>query len=164
MQERMVRFSSPLGELLLSADDEGLTRIALTAFPTGEREDRNHPVLREAAAQLTAYFTGRRRVFDLPLHPAGTPFQRRVWEELRKIPYGETRSYKEVAQAVGAPRAFRAVGMANHRNPLLIVTPCHRVIAADGALRGFACGLERKAFLLRLERENFQKNTVILNC
>lgn len=153
VHERLCRLPSPLGELLLAADDEGLTRIAPEAFPAGGRECRDDPVLREAAAQLTAYFAGKRRAFDLPLHPAGTPFQRRVWEELRNIPYGETRSYKEIALAVGSPRAFRAVGMANHRNPLLIVTPCHRVVAADGALRGFACGLERKAFLLRLEKE-----------
>ncbi|HIX39461.1 methylated-DNA--[protein]-cysteine S-methyltransferase [uncultured Desulfovibrio sp.] len=150
--------STPLGSLLLAADALGLTGVRLVTSPSAARETRSdNPLLREAAGQIAAYFAGRLRRFDLPLHPAGTPFQQRVWAALREIPYGETRSYKDIAQAVGSPRAFRAVGMANHKNPLLLVTPCHRVIAADGALRGFACGLECKSFLLRFERENILK-------
>ena len=157
--EKWLVLPSPPGQLLLAADDLGLTRVRLLAGPLPDNAgDRpGDPFLREAAGQLTAYFAGRLRRFDLPLHPSGTSFQQRVWAILREIPYGETRSYKEVAQAVGSPGAFRAVGMANHCNPLLIVIPCHRVIAADGGLRGFACGLECKRFLLRLERENILK-------
>ena len=157
--ERRLVLSSPPGPLLLAADDLGLTRVRLLAGPLSDdaRVRSDDALLREAAGQLTAYFAGRLRRFDLPLHPAGTPFQLRVWAALREIPYGETRSYKDVALAAGSPRGFRAVGMANHCNPLLIVTPCHRVIAADGGLRGFACGLECKRFLLRLERENILK-------
>lgn len=153
-EERML-LSTPLGSLLLGADALGLTCVRLVSDFSGAQEPTSgNPFLREAAGQITAYFAGTLRRFDVPLHPAGTPFQQRVWAALREIPYGETRSYKEIALAVGSPRAFRAVGMANHKNPLLLVTPCHRVIAADGALRGFACGLECKRFLLRFEREN----------
>lgn len=156
-EERML-LSSPLGSLLLSADASGLTCVRLVGDVFAVRETiPENPFLREAAMQIRAYFAGTLRRFDVPLHPAGTPFQKRVWAALREIPYGETRSYKDIARAVGSPRAFRAVGMANHRNPLLLVTPCHRVIAADGALRGFACGLECKSFLLRFESGNLLK-------
>ena len=150
--------STPLGFLLLGADRLGLTCVRLVTDACGVREtSSDNPLLREAAGQITSYFAGALRTFDIPLHPTGTPFQQQVWAALREIPYGETRSYKDIAQAVGSPRGFRAVGMANHRNPLLLVTPCHRVIAADGALRGFACGLACKSFLLRFERENILK-------
>lgn len=156
-EERML-LSSPLGFLLLGADASGLTCVRLVSDASAASETvPGNPFLREAAMQIRAYFAGRLRRFDVPLHPAGTPFQQRVWAALREIPYGETRSYKDIARAVGSPCAFRAVGMANHRNPLLLVTPCHRVIAASGALCGFACGLESKSFLLRFERENMLK-------
>lgn len=152
-KERGMIVASPLGMLLLAEDGRGLTRVALVPCAP-DMEMTGSPLLEEAARQLQEYFSGIRRCFDLPLHPAGTPFQQRVWQALREIPYGETRSYKDIAQRVGVPQGFRAVGMANHKNPLLIVTPCHRVIAADGSLRGFACGLACKDFLLRFEREN----------
>lgn len=156
-EERML-LSSPLGFLLLGADASGLTSVRLVNdFYAVQETTADNPFLRESAMQIRAYFAGTLRRFDVPLHPAGTPFQQRVWAALREIPYGETRSYKDIAQAVGSPRAFRAVGMANHRNPLLLVTPCHRVIAANGTLRGFACGLECKSFLLRFEKENILK-------
>lgn len=156
-EERML-LSSPLGSLLLGADASGLTCVRLASgFSEAQETTPRNSFLREAAMQIRAYFAGTLRRFDLPLHPAGTPFQQRVWAALRAIPYGETRSYKDIARTVGSPRAFRAVGMANHRNPLLLVTPCHRVIAASGALCGFACGLECKSFLLRFERENMLK-------
>lgn len=108
-------------------------------------------LLREAAQQLEAWLTGQSRSFDLPLSPEGTPFQREVWQALRSIPYGETRSYKDVAAAIGRPRAYRAVGNANNRNPLPIIIPCHRVIGADGSLVGYGGGLWLKSVLLRLE-------------
>ena len=105
-----------------------------------------------AARQLEEYLGGARRQFDLPIAPHGTAFQRSVWNELLRIPYGETRSYKHVAQMVGSPRAFRAVGMANNRNPIMIIVPCHRVIGSNGSLVGYGGGLGMKKMLLELER------------
>jgi len=112
---------------------------------------RSDEVLLETARQLGAYFAGERESFDIPLKPAGTPFQLRVWSALRDIPFGETRTYGQLASAIGDPSAMRAVGAANGRNTIAIVVPCHRVIGADGSLTGFGGGIERKKFLLRLE-------------
>ena len=105
----------------------------------------------QARQQLTEYFAGQRREFDLPLAPAGTDFQRRVWELLREIPYGETVTYGELARRLGNPKSARAVGMACNRNPIAIVVPCHRVVGSTGSLTGYAGGLDAKAFLLKLE-------------
>src|SRR5438105_3066247 len=110
------------------------------AQPEATRDD-NDPVILEAARQLALYFDGRLEAFDLPLEMNGTAFQKRVWDALRQIPYGETRSYAELAAVVGSPRAFRAVGAANGRNPIPIVVPCHRVIESNGGLGGFSCGI-----------------------
>jgi methylated-DNA-[protein]-cysteine S-methyltransferase len=115
------------------------------------REDARHPVLLEAERQLREYFERRRTAFTVTLDPQGTAFQQQVWDALRTIPFGETRSYAEIARQIGRPTAVRAVGAANGRNPLSIVTPCHRVIGTNGHLTGFAGGLDTKAFLLRLE-------------
>lgn len=115
------------------------------------------PVARQLAAlrgALDAYFSGREIAFDVPLAPAGTPFQRDVWTALREIPFGATASYAEIARRIGRPRAVRAVGAANARNPIAILVPCHRVIGADGSLTGYAGGLERKRALLALEARN----------
>lgn len=147
---------SPIGRLLLAADDAGLRAIQFTQnrHPVKRDDDwreGSHPVLDAATAQLDEYFAGRRRQFDLPLAPRGTDFQRQVWNALRAIPYGQTRSYAQQAQAIGKPKAVRAVGAANGRNPLPIIVPCHRVIGAAGALTGFGGGLPTKQFLLRLE-------------
>ncbi|RRD58556.1 methylated-DNA--[protein]-cysteine S-methyltransferase [Comamonadaceae bacterium OH2545_COT-014] len=147
---------SPVGRLLIATSDEGLHAIE---FPQGRHpvkrdahwQESPHPLLNEAARQLGEYFAGQRRVFDLPLAPQGTDFQQRVWQALRTIPYGQTRSYAQLAAAIGQPKAMRAVGAANGRNPLSIVVPCHRVIGADGSLVGFGGGLPVKTFLLRLE-------------
>lgn len=109
------------------------------------------PLLRAAAKQLEEYATGRRKDFDLPLAPRGTAFQQKVWQALTRIPYGETRSYKQIAEAVGCAKGFRAVGLANNRNPIAVVIPCHRVIGADGKLVGYGGGLPLKQALLRLE-------------
>jgi methylated-DNA-[protein]-cysteine S-methyltransferase len=119
-----------------------------------EREDTRHPVLVETARQLREYFAGRRKAFTLTLDPAGTPFQRKVWNALLTIPFGETRSYGQIARQIGSPAAVRAVGAANGRNPISIVTPCHRVIGSTGRLTGFAGGLDAKAYLLASERQN----------
>ncbi|MGI5960236.1 MAG: methylated-DNA--[protein]-cysteine S-methyltransferase [Massiliimalia sp.] len=118
------------------------------------------PAIQETIRQLTEYFEGKRQEFDLPLAPAGTPFQKKVWAALQTIPYGETRTYGQIACQIGNPKACRAVGMANHRNPLLIVVPCHRVVGADGTLTGYAAGLERKQMLLELESKGKQENSI----
>ncbi|MBQ4132956.1 MAG: methylated-DNA--[Desulfovibrionaceae bacterium] len=147
---------SPLGPLHIWA--EGGAVVRLDFGNNGAEKFRARagsplfPLLKSAAAQLEEYFTGRRRQFDLPLNPRGSNFQQRVWRALQNIPYGETRSYRDIAEAAGAPGAFRAVGMANHKNPIAIIIPCHRVIGADGSLTGYAGGLEYKQALLNLER------------
>lgn len=106
------------------------------------------------AAQLREYFDGKRKIFDLPLKPEGTEFQLKDWNALREIPYGETRSYKDIAFAIGNPKACRAVGTANHNNPISIIIPCHRVIGSDGSLTGYGGGLDKKTYLLELEQKN----------
>jgi methylated-DNA-[protein]-cysteine S-methyltransferase len=147
-------FTSPIGELLLISDGESLTGIhfdghhGMAPTPGGEHD----PVIVEAARQLHAYFAGERHTFALPLRPAGTEFEVDVWEELRRIPYGETLSYGELADRIGNPGAARAVGRANACNPIPIIVPCHRVIGADGSLTGFGGGLDTKRRLLDLER------------
>jgi len=151
-------YSSPVGEVFLTARGGALTGLDLL----GRREDRPIPddwtegaeVLDAARAQLDAYFEGRSRGFDLPIQLEGTPFQRRVWGELCKIPYSRTISYTELARRVGNPAASRAVGGANGRNPIGLIVPCHRVIAADGTLGGYGGGLDRKLWLLQFEAEN----------
>ena len=149
--------ASPVGELTLIASEQGITAILWeNDEPARVRlhpraEDADHPVLCEAERQLAAYFDGRLHAFDLPLDFQGTDFQKRVWAALLAIPFGETRSYGDIARAIGAPTAFRAVGAANGRNPISIVAPCHRVIGTNGALTGFAGGMKAKEFLLRLE-------------
>lgn len=148
---------SPVGQLRLVASDVGMVAILWEKddpkrVPLGHlAEDRDHPLIAETRSQLSAYFAGERQSFDLPLDFRGTNFQQSVWRALVAIPFGQTRSYAEIAQAVGRPRAVRAVGAANGRNPLSIIAPCHRVIGSNGTLTGFAGGLEAKHFLLRLE-------------
>ena len=139
---------TPIGRLLLCADADALTEIR---FDAGEARTDASPVLEQAERELREYFAGVRKAFSVPISPKGTPFQRRVWDALRGIPYGETVSYGEVARRIGSPRACRAVGMANHRNPIPIVIPCHRVIGADGGMTGYGGGLEIKKILLELE-------------
>ena len=148
---------SPVGALTLVATERGLAAVLWENDPAGrvqvalEHEDARHPVLLETERQLREYFEGRRTTFALTLDPQGTAFQQQVWNALRTIPFGETRSYADIARQIGRPTAVRAVGAANGRNPLSIVTPCHRVIGTNGHLTGFAGGLDAKAFLLRLE-------------
>jgi methylated-DNA-[protein]-cysteine S-methyltransferase len=149
---------SHIGPLTLVAEDGMLTGLYMdmqahrpgNSVLGGEGDPRAEPFA-SAARQLGEYFAGRRTVFDLPLAPAGTQFQRRVWAALQAIPYGQTSSYGQLAQAVGSPSASRAVGLANGRNPIAVVVPCHRVIGADGSLTGYGGGLERKRYLLGLE-------------
>lgn len=151
--ETFVYMPSPLGPLAVAATDTCLTRVAF--FPaawTRQLPERDTPLLRKARQELEAYFAGTLYAFALPLDPAGTDFQRRVWRQLIRVPYGRTCSYRDIARAVGNPRACRAVGGANHVNPIAIVIPCHRVIAADGSWGGYGAGIQRKIFLLELEK------------
>jgi methylated-DNA-[protein]-cysteine S-methyltransferase len=148
---------TPVGVLKLVASDAGLAAIlwpdddpARVRFGVPVEDDA-HPVLLETERQLREYFEGRRKVFDLKLDFNGTEFQRQVWSALLTIPYGETRSYAQIARQIGKPDAVRAVGAANGKNPISIVAPCHRVIGSTGKLTGFAGGLQTKAFLLALE-------------
>lgn len=150
--------TSPIGDLRLVERDGAITQIEFSPFhdgdgrPRGERDDA-HPVLVEAARQLSAYFAGELTDFDLPLAPVGTDFQQRVWKELQLIGYGQTASYGDIALRLGMTNAAsRAVGLANGRNPIPVVIPCHRVIGADGTLTGYAGGLERKQQLLEIEQ------------
>lgn len=150
----MIVVNSPVGPLLVHGTAEGLQeiRFADEAAPEPTPTDpAAQAILERARAQLTEYFAGARRRFDLPLAPAGTAFQRRVWAALREIPYGHTESYGELAARLGKPTAARAVGLANGRNPLPVVVPCHRVIGTDGSLTGYAGGLAIKRQLLELE-------------
>ena len=155
----------PLGTLFAVVDDSGVRVLEFvkTDGPIrqlemmkrslgGPLERGEHPILDRLREQLSGYFEGKRRVFDLPLHPKGTPFQERVWKALLQIPYGEVRSYIDLARAVGNPKAVRAVGGANGSNPISIIIPCHRVIGADGSIVGYGGGLERKGWLLAHER------------
>jgi methylated-DNA-[protein]-cysteine S-methyltransferase len=148
---------SPVGELTLVATDKGLAAILWeNDDPARVRvkakvEDRQHPVLCEAERQLKAYFAGKQTKFSLTLDFDGTPFQKKVWNALLAIPFGETRSYADIAKKIGKPSATRAVGAANGRNPISIIAPCHRVIGSNGKLTGFAGGLEAKQLLLSLE-------------
>lgn len=151
------QIDSPVGTLKLVATDAGLTAILWpndtpARVRLGEAVvSETHPVLVETERQLREYFEGRRKVFDLKLDFNGTDFQRKVWSALLTIPYGETRSYAQIARQIGHPDAVRAVGAANGRNPISIIAPCHRVIGSSGQLTGFAGGLETKAFLLAME-------------
>lgn len=142
----------PVGRVGICEEDGAVTSVEFGGSAPAGAAVEETPLITMAASQLREYFRGERKSFDLPLAPRGTQFQLKVWAALREIPYGQTRSYGQIAQAVGNPKACRAVGMANNRNPIAIIVPCHRVIGADGSLTGYAGGLETKRFLLELER------------
>jgi methylated-DNA-[protein]-cysteine S-methyltransferase len=147
-----VIFESPIGRLLLVSDGHALTEVWLPGgWEVGDVDEQSDDVLRHVERQLSVYFAGELRDFDLPLAPIGTPFQQRVWQALLDIPYGATMSYSALANRIGAPGAARAVGLANGRNPIAIIIPCHRVIGAAGTLVGYGGGLNRKRWLLDLE-------------
>ena len=159
MPRSYVDLETPIGTMRVVGDARGIERVDLPRSAACEPDPSWQPAptsppaaLRDAERQLAEYFEGARRDFDLPLSAEGTPFQRQVWDELRRIPYGETISYGELARRIGKPTASRAVGAANGRNPIAIVVPCHRVIGTDGTLIGYGGGLPVKQALLALER------------
>lgn len=156
--ENSYSFQSPIGFLTICEQDNQLTRLYLDNQDRGISQSRNFEYhsdfLHEVYHQLNEYFAGKRKIFDLPVDSKGTAFQKAVWRELQKIPYGETRSYEDIAVAIGNKKAVRAIGQANGRNPIMIVVPCHRVIRKNRDISGFACGVEAKRYLLNLEREN----------
>ncbi|MCC6715362.1 MAG: methylated-DNA--[protein]-cysteine S-methyltransferase [Gammaproteobacteria bacterium] len=157
---------SPIGDLLAGATRDGLCLLEFVetprsdARPASARDRGDGPaqrVLRQLRSELDGYFSGRRRAFEVPLAMRGTPFQIEVWRELVKIPYGMTRSYAEIARRVGRHKAARAVGQANGRNGIVILVPCHRVVGGDGSLGGYSSGLDRKRYLLDLERRHLPR-------
>ncbi len=153
--DRFTRIPSPVDDLILTGDGTSLTGCYFTGSghvtAPSEGLERDDEALADAAAQLHEYFAGERTAFDLEIAPSGTEFQLRVWQQLRTIPYGVTCSYADIARGIGATNGFRAVGLANGRNPISIIVPCHRVIGANGSLTGYGGGIERKRFLLDLE-------------
>lgn len=145
-------YKSPVGELLIVCTETALLSLGARKEQESAEDKENNPVIQQTIKELEEYFAGSRKVFTVPLDLRGTEFQKKVWEALREIPYGETRSYKEIAEKIGNPKASRAVGMANHRNPIGIVVPCHRVVGANGKLTGYAGGIPMKQALLELEK------------
>lgn len=145
-------YETIIGYLTISADEQGITDVSFGKRNPVHAVCQETPVIKQAVSELQEYLEGRRREFTVPLHPQGTDFQLRVWQVLRTIPYGKTWSYKQVATAAGNPNASRAVGMANNRNPIAIIIPCHRVIGANGRLVGYAGGLDVKEKLLEIEQ------------
>jgi len=152
-------YDTPIGKIRIAEDGNAITEIDLLSleFPVSTIEMKETGLIRKAYEELMEYLNGRRKEFSVPLNPKGTDFQRNVWNVLQTIPYGETRSYGQVAVQAGNPKASRAVGMANNRNPILIMIPCHRVIGADGSLTGYGGGLDLKEHLLNLEREGVRR-------
>ncbi len=157
------KISSPIGLIYIQADNKYLRSISFSdkrqnaAAPGSEIIFESNPIIQQAAQQLRQYFAHKRITFDLPITLIGTEFQRKTWQFLLTIPYGETRSYLQQAQAIGNPKAVRAVGRANGLNPVAIVVPCHRIIRKSGKLSGYAGGFGKKFFLLNLERKKIQE-------
>lgn len=161
--KNLILFDAPFGRIALAEQGGKITNLFLRDLPEVKASTytpNETGILKEAARQLGEYFEGRRQAFNLSLEPAGTPFMQAVWQELLQIPFGETRSYQDIARNMGNPKACRAVGQANHRNPIPILIPCHRVIGSRGSLVGYGGGLEIKKFLLALEHETLEHQTL----
>lgn len=152
--EKIHFYHSPIGLLVLGEEDGFLTRVSFHKGINTPYIIENTPLLEKVEKQLKEYFSGERVSFDVPLCPMGTDFQKKVWKALQSIPYGATASYGDIARQVGTGKAYRAVGMANNKNPLAIIIPCHRVIGSDGKLMGYGGGLENKVFLLSHEAKH----------
>lgn len=145
-------YNTKIGKIAIVENGEGITNIyPAEMLEIDKIEEKETEIIKETAKQLNEYLEGKRKEFTIPLAPEGTDFQRRVWNELIKVPFGITVSYKDIAERIGNPKASRAVGMANNRNPILIIVPCHRVVGSNGSLVGYACGLEVKKELLKIE-------------
>lgn len=142
---------TPLGFVKIVEQDHMISEISFVKEIQEKEDNHESPILKEAKSQLLEYMAGGRKAFDLPMKEQGTAFQKKVWQALRSIPYGETRSYKQIAEMIGNPKASRAVGMANNKNPILLLTPCHRVLGSNGQLVGFAAGIDIKKELLKIE-------------
>ena len=149
--EKIFFYDTPVGKLIIGEENGSITRVTWTQLPKNYLQEETELILK-CKNQLDEYFRGERKSFDLPLVLKGTDFQKKVWSALQDIPCGETRTYGEIAKTVGNPKAARAVGMANNRNPIAIIVPCHRVVGADGKLVGYAGGMEQKEKLLQLEK------------
>jgi methylated-DNA-[protein]-cysteine S-methyltransferase len=154
LKKNYFNYNTLFGRVLIVSDGKSITEIKLNNETDHAGENKANTQTDRAAKELEEYFSGKRKKFDIPLNPYGTEFKLSVWKALLDIPYGETRSYKQIAQAIGNPQACRAVGMANNKNPIWIVIPCHRVIGADGTLTGYGGGLDMKRKLLELESKN----------
>ena len=146
-------FNSPVGKLLIRADEESIIEVSFNGSADAIESD-DCEILGRCVTELEMYFAGRLKDFTVPIKLIGTDFRKKCWEALRAIPYGETISYKELANKIGNPKACRAVGGANHHNPIVVMVPCHRVIGSSGALTGFGGGLDKKRFLLELEKKH----------
>lgn len=149
--ETIFFYETPAGRLCIGEENGHITRVTWSKIP-GEYVLGETELIFNCKKQLEEYFAGKRKTFDLPLLPKGTAFQQKVWKALQMIPYGETRTYGQIAEAVGNAKAARAVGMANHKNPIAIIVPCHRVVGANGKLVGYAGGMDKKEWLLQLEK------------
>lgn len=151
--EHAFTYNMNIGPVTIADNGDAIIAVSFgDKSPARYTKAAETPLIKEAARQIEEYLRKERRLFELPLAPGGTPFQQRVWAALRNIPYGHTKSYKDIAEAIGQSKAFRAVGMACHKNRIVIIIPCHRVVGADGRLTGYTGGLELKARLLELER------------
>jgi methylated-DNA-[protein]-cysteine S-methyltransferase len=155
-------YKTLFGKVTITSDGKSITGVKSEtgAAPPADASNKPTPLTDRVAKELNEYFAGKRRFFDVPLNTGGTDFQRSVWKALMDIPYGETRTYKQIAQMTGNPKACRAVGMANNKNPIWIIIPCHRVIGADGTLTGYGGGLEMKKKLLELEKSSLDKPNI----
>ena len=155
MPKSIYYYNSPISRLGIADDGEAITNIFLPyANAPEDFVVKETPLIKEAVKQLSEYFSGKRKVFDLPVKYDGTTFIKKVYSALQAIPYGETRTYKQIAESTGIKRAYRAVGMVNHRNPIPIIIPCHRVIGSNGQMTGYAGGIDVKVRLIELERKN----------
>lgn len=146
--------NTKIGSIAIIEEDDKIIKININEKEENEITRKETVLLKETEKQIREYFEGKRKTFDVPLNPKGTNFMKNIWTALQDIPYGEVRTYQQIAEKVGNPKASRAVGMANHRNPIPIIIPCHRVIGSNGKLVGYALGMDIKRFLLEWEKEN----------
>ena len=153
IMETIFFYDTPVGKLCIGEENGCITHVTWSRIPQEYVLEETELII-ECKNQLEEYFAGKRKNFYLPLAPKGTEFQQKVWKALTEIPYGKTRTYGEIAAVIGNPKAARAVGMANNKNPIGIIVPCHRVVGANGKLVGYAGGMEKKEFLLELEKKN----------